>query len=31
AQLLTTIEEQTALLENLRNRREVLLRRLKDS
>lgn len=31
AQLLTTIEEQTALLENLRNRREVLLQRLKDS
>ncbi|MCW2504449.1 MAG: hypothetical protein JWO79_2733 [Actinomycetia bacterium] len=31
AQILTTVEEQTALLENLRNRREVLQKRLQDS
>jgi hypothetical protein len=31
AQLLTTVEEQTALLENLRNRREVLQARLESA
>jgi hypothetical protein len=31
ASLLTTVEEQTALLENLRNRREVLQQRLESA